>query len=153
VAPASVDEIDALNILGASMLAMQRAVAALSPRPELALIDGNRVPPLDLPARAIVRGDATEASISAASILAKTARDAHMLELDRLYPAYGIAGHKGYPTALHLAALRAYGVSPIHRRSFAPVAELLPPHLRLPAKPVAARRKAGATRDLFDGAE
>ncbi|MBL8471009.1 MAG: ribonuclease HII [Rhodocyclaceae bacterium] len=150
VAQASVEEIDALNILGAAMLAMRRAVSGLSLRPQLALIDGNRLPGLDIPARAIVRGDATEAAISAASILAKTARDAHMLELDALYPAYGIAAHKGYPTAEHLAALRAHGASPIHRRSFGPVAEMLAPEQKLPVKRAAPRRPRAATRDLFD---
>lgn len=121
VAEASVAEIDRLNILHATMLAMQRAVAALSVRPEEVLVDGNRVPDLDLPARAIVQGDALEASISAASILAKTTRDAQLLELDKRYPQYGFAAHKGYPTPAHLKALQMFGPTPEHRRSFAPV--------------------------------
>jgi len=125
VAEASVEEIDRLNILHASMLAMQRAVEALSPVPTEVLVDGNRCPALTLPCRAIVKGDATEAAISAASILAKTARDAQMIELDAHFPEYGFARHKGYPTAAHLAALQRYGVLPCYRRSFAPVKLLL----------------------------
>lgn len=125
VAEASVEEIDRLNILHATMLAMQRAVAALAVTPSEALIDGNRCPPLDIPARAIVKGDATEPAISAASILAKTVRDAGMKELDARYPQYGLAGHKGYPTAAHLAALKRHGVAEFYRRSFAPVRDLL----------------------------
>ncbi|MBL8446884.1 MAG: ribonuclease HII [Zoogloeaceae bacterium] len=121
VAEASVEEIDRLNILQASLLAMQRAVSALDPRPAEAWIDGNRCPSLSMPARAIVGGDALEPAISAASILAKTARDALLVELDRSYPEYGLAAHKGYPTAAHLAALRRHGPAPIHRRSFGPV--------------------------------
>jgi len=122
---ASVAEIDRLNILQATMLAMQRAVAGLSLRPDEVLIDGNRVPLLDIPARAIVKGDALEASISAASILAKTVRDAQLLEMDKRYPEYGFAAHKGYPTAAHLKALAKYGATPEHRRSFAPVHAVL----------------------------
>ncbi len=125
VASASVEEIDRLNILWAAMLAMQRAVAGLKPAPSLALIDGNRCPQLGCEARAVVGGDATVASISAASILAKTVRDAEMEALDRRHPEYGFARHKGYPTAAHLAALRAHGVIDVHRRSFAPVKNLL----------------------------
>lgn len=121
VAAASVEEIDRVNILQATMLAMSRAVAALAVRPDEAWIDGNRCPPLDVPARAIVGGDATVAAISAASILAKTARDAEMLALHEVYPAYGFDRHKGYGTAAHLAALQRHGPSPIHRQSFAPV--------------------------------
>lgn len=121
---ATVEEIDRLNILHATMLAMRRAVEGLAVPPDQVLIDGNRVPPgLTMPARAIVGGDASEAAISAASILAKTGRDHEMMALAALYPQYGIAQHKGYPTAEHLAALRAHGPSPIHRRSFAPVAQ------------------------------
>jgi ribonuclease HII len=121
---ATVEEIDRLNILHASMLAMRRAIEALQVVPMEALIDGNRIPPgLRMPARAIVGGDALEPSISAASILAKTGRDEEMLRLAALYPEYGIARHKGYPTPEHLAALRQHGPSPIHRRSFAPVAQ------------------------------
>jgi len=122
---AEVEEIDRLNILQASLLAMQRAVEALTVVPELALVDGNRVPELSCPARAIVGGDASEPAISAASILAKVTRDEEMVALDREYPGYGLAGHKGYPTRLHLQALRELGVSAIHRRSFAPVRALL----------------------------
>ncbi|MBC7205408.1 MAG: ribonuclease HII [Methyloversatilis sp.] len=121
---ATVEEIDRLNILHATMLAMRRAVEGLAVPPDQVLIDGNRVPPgLTAPARAIVGGDASEAAISAASILAKTGRDHEMMALAALYPQYGIAKHKGYPTAEHLAALRIHGPSPIHRRSFAPVAQ------------------------------
>lgn len=124
VGVATVEEIDRLNILHATMLAMRRAVEGLGVPPDQVLIDGNRVPPgLLMPARAIVGGDALEPSISAASILAKTGRDHEMMALAALYPEYGIARHKGYPTREHLAALRAHGPSPIHRRSFAPVAQ------------------------------
>ncbi|MHB8426383.1 MAG: ribonuclease HII [Acidiferrobacterales bacterium] len=125
VASASVEEIDRLNILQASMLAMCRAVAALDPAPVEALIDGNQVPRLGCAARAIVRGDATEPAISAASILAKVARDAEMCALDSVYPGYDFARHKGYPTPQHRAALERHGVSPVHRRSFGPVRRLL----------------------------
>jgi ribonuclease HII len=123
VALADVAEIDGLNILGATMLAMRRAVEGLAPSPDEALIDGNRCPPLACRARAIVKGDRDVASISAASILAKTARDAMLIELDARYPAYGFARHKGYPTPDHLAALARFGPCPAHRRSFAPVAQ------------------------------
>lgn len=121
------DEIDRLNILGATMIGMSRAVATLTIQPILALIDGNRVPK-DLPCRgqAIVRGDATEAAISAASILAKTERDRIMCELDSVYPGYGFAKHKGYPTAAHVESLQRLGPCPQHRRSFAPVRACLP---------------------------
>lgn len=125
VASATVEEIDTLNILQASLLAMRRAVAGLALMPELALVDGNRCPALPFPARAVVKGDATVPAIAAASILAKTARDAVMLELDARFPQYGLAQHKGYPTAAHLAALREHGVVEIYRRSFAPVREIL----------------------------
>jgi ribonuclease HII len=125
VAEASPEEIDRLNILQASMLAMQRAVSALTIVPDEVLIDGNRCPDLALPMRAIVGGDALEPAISAASILAKTARDAQMVELDRLYPQFGLARHKGYPTAAHLAAIRAHGVTDFYRKSFGPVREIL----------------------------
>jgi ribonuclease HII len=122
VASASVEEIDALNILQASLLAMRRALEALWPAPDFALIDGNRLPVLRIGARAIVRGDACEPAISCASILAKTHRDALMEAREKLHPGYGFARHKGYATAQHLAALRRLGPCPIHRRSFAPVA-------------------------------
>ncbi len=121
IATASVEEIDTLNILRATLLAMQRAVSGLVVRPSEVLIDGDHCPPLDVPARAIVGGDASVAAISAASILAKTARDALMRELHQSYPQYGFARHMGYGTAEHLAALRLHGPCPIHRRSFAPV--------------------------------
>jgi ribonuclease HII len=121
VAYATVEEIESLNILHATMLAMQRAVEALGILPSLVLVDGNRVPALACAARAIVRGDATEAAISAASILAKVGRDGLMLELDREYPQYGFARHKGYPTPDHLAALERHGPCKAHRMGFAPV--------------------------------
>ena len=126
VASASVEEIDRLNILGASLLAMQRAIVALDMKPDEVCVDGLHVPRgVDAPCRAIVKGDRLVAAISAASILAKVARDAEMLALDARYPAYGFAHHKGYPTPEHLAALRAHGPSEIHRRSFEPVWALL----------------------------
>lgn len=125
VAEASVEEIDRLNILHASMLAMARAVAALSPQPDIVKVDGNRCPDVSLPCEAIVGGDALVMEISAASILAKTVRDASMVELDREYPAYGFARHKGYPVPEHLAALRAHGVLACHRKSFGPVRDLI----------------------------
>jgi ribonuclease HII len=118
---ADVAEIDALNILRASLLAMRRAVAALPVAPAEALVDGNHCPDLDCPVHAIVKGDRDVAAISAASIIAKTTRDAMLIELDRLYPDYGFANHKGYATPEHLAALNAFGPCPAHRRSFAPV--------------------------------
>ena len=122
---AEVAEIDAINILQASLLAMQRAVAGLTVVPEHALVDGNRLPRLLCSARAIVGGDACEPCISAASIIAKVARDREMVALDAEFPGYGLARHKGYPTKGHLAALRALGISGIHRRSFAPVRRLM----------------------------
>ncbi len=123
---AEVEEIDRLNILQATFLAMQRALDALSVRPHHVLIDGNRCPPLLWSMEAIVGGDALIAEISAASILAKVARDAELVALDRQYPQYGFARHKGYPTKAHLQALREHGVLPVHRRSFKPVKILLP---------------------------
>jgi ribonuclease HII len=125
IASASVEEIDALNILQATLLAMRRAAEGLSVQPTEVLVDGLFVPSVTMPARAVVRGDSSIAEISAASILAKTARDAHMLELHAQYPQYGFDRHKGYPTAAHVAALRLNGVSAVHRRSFAPVRSLL----------------------------
>ncbi|WP_261643912.1 ribonuclease HII [Erwinia mallotivora] len=119
------EEIDQLNILHATMLAMQRAVANLALRPDLVLIDGNRCPALPMPSQAVVKGDSLVAEISAASILAKVTRDREMAELDRLFPQYGFAQHKGYPTALHLERLAQHGVTPQHRRSFAPVRNAL----------------------------
>lgn len=124
VATASVGEIDALNILQATLLAMRRAVEGLPLRPQQVLVDGLYCPDTGLPSQAIVKGDSTVAAISAASILAKTARDALMLALHAQYPHYGFDQHKGYPTAAHLAALRQYGASPVHRRSFRPVREI-----------------------------
>lgn len=121
VAWASVEEIDRLNILHASLLAMQRAVEALVVRPDLVLIDGNRCPPLTIPARAIIRGDALEPCISAASILAKTERDKEMRRLADIHPQYGFERHAGYPTPQHLEALAKYGPCPEHRLSFGPV--------------------------------
>ncbi|RIX41477.1 MAG: ribonuclease HII [Rhodocyclales bacterium GT-UBC] len=125
IASASVEEIDRLNILHATMLAMQRAVAGLAIRPSHAMVDGNRCPRLDVSVEAVVKGDGKIASIAAASILAKTARDAEMLELHAQYPMYGFDRHMGYPTAAHFAALEAHGASPVHRRSFGPVAKQL----------------------------
>ena len=125
VAEASAGEIDQLNILQASLLAMSRAVAQLGCTPDLVRVDGNRCPEITIRCEAIVGGDALDPAISAASILAKTTRDAQMVALDRLYPEYGFARHKGYPTSEHLAALRQHGVLECHRRSFAPVRLLL----------------------------
>lgn len=121
VAEASVEEIDRLNILHATMLAMQRAVAGLRLRPVRVLVDGNRLPVLKMPAAAIVQGDSKVPAISAASILAKVHRDRLCEALHADYPAYNFVGHKGYPTAEHLAALRQHGACPAHRRSYAPV--------------------------------
>lgn len=121
----SPQEIDELNILQATMVAMQRAVAALPIQPDYVLVDGNRVPELCIPAQAIIKGDALVAEISAASIIAKVTRDREMCELDARYPQYGFAQHKGYPTAAHLAALQQHGVLPEYRRSFRPVKQLL----------------------------
>lgn len=124
VAEASAEEIDQINILQATFLAMQRAVAGLSITPLRAVVDGNRCPKLPIPVEAIVKGDGKVAAIAAASILAKTVRDQGMCLLDQEYPHYGFARHMGYPTAAHFAALQAHGPCPAHRRSFAPVAQL-----------------------------
>ena len=121
IARAEVEEIDELNILHATMLAMQRAVEGLHITPKLAMIDGNRCPKLAMPAEAVVKGDSKVPAIAAASILAKVSRDREMAALELIYPGYGIAGHKGYPTPVHLEALARLGPTPIHRRSFAPV--------------------------------
>lgn len=121
---AEVEEIDRINILQASLLAMQHAVLALAVLPSLVLVDGNRCPKLNCPSQAIIKGDQKIAEISAASILAKVYRDAEMCSLDTVYPDYGFAKHKGYGTAQHLQALKERGPLPIHRRSFAPVAQL-----------------------------
>lgn len=125
IASASAAEIDQLNILHATMLAMRRAVEGLATVPDEVLVDGNRVPALSVPARAIVKGDATVAEISAASILAKTARDESMRQLHQAYPLYGFDRHKGYPTSAHLQALEQFGALPEHRRSFGPVKQAL----------------------------
>lgn len=125
IAEASVEEIDRLNILQATMLAMCRAVAGLRLKPKLVLVDGNRIPVLDVSAQAIVKGDALIRSISAASILAKVYRDRWCVDFDQQYPQYGFAAHKGYGTAQHLAALREHGACPQHRTSFRPVAEVM----------------------------
>lgn len=122
---AEVEEIDELNILHASMLAMKRAVEQLTPQAEYALVDGNRCPDLACPSEAVVKGDLTVPCISAASILAKVARDREMEALDQQYPGYGLAKHKGYPTKAHMDALKELGPTEIHRRSFGPVAKLL----------------------------
>jgi ribonuclease HII len=125
IAECSEQEIDELNILQATMLAMRRAVEALSVTPSLALIDGNRCPVMKIRSEAIVKGDDKVQAISAASILAKTARDQRLQELHLAYPQYALDQHKGYPTALHMARLQEHGVSPIHRKSYAPVKALL----------------------------
>ena len=125
IAMATVEEIDALNILQATMLAMKRAVEGLRLKPHKALVDGNRLPLLNLLAEAIVKGDALIPAISAASILAKVTRDRWCAAYDLEYPQYGFAGHKGYGTAAHLAALREHGACPQHRKSFSPVAAVL----------------------------
>jgi len=125
IASASPAEIDELNILHASMLAMQRAVEGLSLAPDYALVDGNRCPSLSCPAEPVIKGDAKVAEISAASILAKVERDRQMLELHELHPEYGFDSHKGYPTRQHFEALERLGVLPQHRRSFRPVRERL----------------------------
>ena len=125
IASASVAEIDLINILQASLLAMRRAVEQLSVAPIEVLVDGNQCPSIGYPVTAIVRGDSKVPAISAASILAKTARDAEMLRLHLLYPQYGLDRHKGYPTVAHLAALERHGVAEIHRRSYAPIRRLL----------------------------
>lgn len=123
IASASVEEIDQLNILNATMLAMQRAVQGLRLKPSRVLVDGNRLPQLDVFAEAIVKGDSKVRAISAASILAKVTRDQYMDDMDARYPGYGFAKHKGYGTAEHLAALKTLGITPVHRLSFAPVAQ------------------------------
>ncbi len=125
VARAEVEEIDRINILQASLLAMKRAVETLSHSPELALIDGNHCPDLDCRMEAIIKGDSKEPAISAASILAKVARDTEMAEMEQVYPGYGFAKHKGYPTKQHREAILKLGITPIHRRSYAPVQKML----------------------------
>jgi ribonuclease HII len=129
IAKSSVEEIDRMNILQASLLAMKRAIEAMQTQfnmnPDLVQVDGNKCPVIDLPCEAIVQGDSKVQAISAASILAKTARDAELYALELQYPMYGFAKHKGYPTALHLSLLKLHGVSAVHRRSYAPVKSLL----------------------------
>ncbi|MCX8642708.1 ribonuclease HII [Gilliamella sp. B3791] len=125
VARASVEEIDKLNILHATMLAMQRAVDGLSIKPNFVLVDGNRCPKFGIQTQAVVKGDLLVAEISAASILAKVTRDREMVELDKLYPQYGLAQHKGYPTKAHLIAIEAHGINHLYRKSFAPIKKLL----------------------------
>jgi len=125
IARASVEEIDQINILHASLLAMKRAVESLSPSAEYVLVDGNRCPELCVPSEAVVKGDSRVECISAASIIAKVSRDREMVELDKLYPGYGLAKHKGYPTKAHLLALSELGVNSLYRKSFKPVAALL----------------------------
>ncbi len=121
IARASVAEIDELNILHASMLAMKRAVESLATQPEHVLVDGNRIPQWRYAAEAVVKGDSRVQAIAAASILAKVTRDREMVAMEDVYPGYGFAGHKGYPTKVHMAALEQLGPTPIHRRSFGPV--------------------------------
>lgn len=121
IARASVEEIDRINILQASLLAMTRAVEGLHIQPEHVLVDGNKLPKWKYSAEAVVKGDSRVAAISAASILAKVTRDREMILLDKQYPGYGFADHKGYPTAVHMSALDRLGVTDIHRRSYAPV--------------------------------
>jgi ribonuclease HII len=125
IAEASVEEIDALNILQATMLAMRRAVEGLRLKPNKVLVDGNRLPVLDVLAEAIVKGDSKVQAISAASILAKVTRDRWCEQIDQEYPVYGFAKHKGYGTEAHMQALKTHGATPWHRKSFAPVAEVL----------------------------
>lgn len=133
VAYASVEEIDDINILQASLLAMQRAISQLSMLPSLALIDGNKVPKLDIPSEAIIGGDATVPAISAASILAKVSRDQYMKDLELQYPGYGFAQHKGYGTKGHVQALKTLGPCIVHRRSFQPVKSMLTSHSEISA--------------------
>ncbi|USD20353.1 ribonuclease HII [Microbulbifer variabilis] len=125
IARATVEEIDQINILQASLLAMRRAVEQLPLQPEFVLVDGNKRPDWSYPCDTVIKGDGRVAAIAAASILAKVTRDREMLELDARYPGYGLAGHKGYPTKAHVQALEELGPSPLHRVSFAPVRKLL----------------------------
>ncbi len=125
IARADIKEIDEINILQASLLSMKRAVETLSKSPDLALIDGNKLPDLPMAMEAIIKGDCKEACISAASIIAKVDRDDEMIAMDAIYPGYGFAKHKGYPTKQHREAIQTLGITPIHRRSYAPVQKLL----------------------------
>jgi ribonuclease HII len=125
VGRAEVEEIDNINILQATLLAMKRAISGLAVRPSLVLVDGNQAPEIDEPVETLIKGDSLNKAIAAASILAKVTRDREMIGLDSVYPGYGFAKHKGYPTRTHLDAIARLGVLPVHRRSFAPVARLL----------------------------
>lgn len=126
IARVDVDEIDEINILQATMKAMTVAVEQMDQQPDYVMIDGNRIPEgITIPTEAVVKGDDRVACISAASIIAKVARDTEMIEMDTVYPGYGLAGHKGYPTKAHIAALQELGITPIHRKSFGPVKKLL----------------------------
>ena len=125
IARATVAEIDELNILQATMLAMSRAVDGLTVKPNYVFVDGNRLPNLNVPAQTVIKGDSLVAEISAASIIAKVARDKEMKELDKQFPNYGFAAHKGYPTKAHFSALEEFGVTAFHRKSFKPVKRLL----------------------------
>lgn len=125
VARASVAEIDEMNILQASLLAMQRAIVSLTVQPEYVLVDGNQPPKIDIPTDTVIKGDSKIPAISAASILAKVSRDNEMIEMENRYPGYGFAGHKGYPTRQHLEALEKLGITDIHRQSFSPVRKIL----------------------------
>lgn len=125
IASSSVEEIDSINILQASMLAMKRAIEQLQIKADLVLVDGNKCPNIQLPCEAIIKGDSKVQAISAASILAKTARDADLYILDAQYPQYGFSQHKGYPTAKHLEMLAMHGISPVHRLSYAPVKKII----------------------------
>lgn len=128
VAHATVEEIDEINILQATMLAMKRAIEGLRIKPGLVLVDGNRLPPVKLPMDAIVKGDDLIPAISAASIIAKTTRDGWLREIDKAYPEYGFAKHKGYGVKAHIAAIEKYGVLPVHRKTFAPVSGMIKNH-------------------------
>jgi len=125
IARCSIEEIDTLNILQASLLAMKKAVQSLQLQPEHVWVDGNKIPQWNYPAEAVVKGDSRVAAIAAASILAKVTRDREMMDFDQQYPGYGFAAHKGYPTKVHIEALQRLGVSPIHRQSYAPVKKIL----------------------------
>jgi ribonuclease HII len=125
IARCSVEEIDSINILQASLLAMHRAVVSLSIIPEFVVVDGNKLPKWDYPSQAIIKGDDKVPAIAAASILAKVTRDRELIALDALYPGYGFAKHKGYPTKLHVSALESLGITPVHRKSYAPVKKVM----------------------------
>jgi len=131
VGRAEIEEIDKINILHASLLAMQRAIESLNIQPEHVLVDGNRCPACEQPATAVVKGDDRVDVIAAASIIAKVTRDRELVELDKLFPGYGLAKHKGYPTKEHIAALQTLGVTEIHRRSFGPVKKILEAELQV----------------------